>query len=199
VETFHVTNIAGPWTSEAWEKQLESLTQHVKRCFAEAAPRFAPPNDDGCRHFANALLAYFLPSKKGPLTSEKKAIKYGRTFLKHLAQSRESIKLGLRVAIARNYDEKRKEFESTLFHMKEVERHSEYLFDRLSPQRSSKNQSIRWLSNFAQHLWREANGGRAPRSKNADDPIVQLIVLVLTAIHREPIPATIAEALRGRR
>jgi hypothetical protein len=83
--------------------------------------------------------------------------------------------------------------------MDEAKRHLEFLFKRLSPERRPKNDSIRWLAGLAQHLWKEANDGRAPRSKKAEGPICRLLLPVLEAIHLNPSAATIEAALRGRR
>jgi hypothetical protein len=200
VEAFRITTTTGPWTPEAWQEELEALTRHVKLCFEEATPLFAPPSEDSCRHFANYLLTYFLPEpEKRTLGSKEKAIKYGRTFLKHLAQEQEIAQLNLRLSIAVKSDAPRKEAEMILFHMEGAKRHLEYLFNELSPKRRPKNEPIRWLADLAQDLWRETNGGQAPRSKKADGPICRFLVPVLKAIHRNPSPATIAEALRGRR
>jgi hypothetical protein len=197
---FRITSTVGPWTTEAWQEELGALTRHVKRCFEHATPRFVSPSEDGCRYFANCLMTYFLPGEKRPPGSKEKAVKHGRTFLKHLAQERETIELGLRVNIAFKLDEEtRQKSESTLFHMREVEQHLEYLFDVLSPKRSPKNDWVRWLADLAQDLWRETNDGRAPRSKKADGPICRLLLPVLKAIHRNPSPRSIEAALRGRR
>jgi hypothetical protein len=190
----------GPWTTEAWQEELEALTRHVKLCFEHATPRFVPPSEDGCRYFANCLMTYFLPLEKMRPGSKEKAIKYGRTFLKHLARERETIELGLRVNIAFKLDdEARRQSESTLFHIQEAKRHLEYLFDLLSHKRSPKNDWIRWLADSAQDLWRETNAGQAPRSKKADGPICRLLLPVFKAIHRNPSPGTVKGALRGRR
>jgi hypothetical protein len=133
-QEFRITSTVGPWTTEAWQEELEALTRHVKRCFDHATPRFVSPSEDGCRYFANCLMTYFLPGEKRPPGSKEKAVKHGRTFLKHLAQERETIELGLRVNIAFKLDEEtRQKSESTLFHMREVEQHLEYLFDYFPP------------------------------------------------------------------
>lgn len=198
MKTYRIAT-TGVWTSDAFQKELEALTRHVRLCFEEATTQFAPPSEGDCRHFANCLLTYFLPDKKSPLGSDKKTIKYGKTFLKHLALERESVKLILRLPNAYVSGEARETAEITRFHMEEAERHVNYILDYLSPNKSSKNEPIRFLAGYAQDLWKKANAGRAPRSRKPNGPLCRLLLSVLQAINRNPRPATIIEALRGRR
>jgi hypothetical protein len=197
-EAFRVSSTTGPWTSEDWQGELEALTRHVRLSFARATSRFAPPSEEGCRYFANCLLTYFLPTGKRTVESPKeKVVKHGRILLKHLEVERRSIERLNRVSSAFNFDGARQEADITLFHMDEAKRHLECLFNRLSSKRSPKNDWIRWLADLAQELWKETNGGQAPRSKKAEGPFCRLLLPVLKAIHLNPSPATIEAALRG--
>jgi hypothetical protein len=73
------------------------------------------------------------------------------------------------------------------------------LLPALSSSRDANRDPIRLLASAAQQAWAEANDGRAPRSKNPDDPLCRFLVEALAAANLKRSRAEISEVLRGRR
>jgi hypothetical protein len=200
LENFRVNNRTGNWTSEAWEEELEALTQHVRFWFQEATSRFKPPTEVGCRKFANHLMIYFHPREKGrPPSSRQLLNKYGRVFLKHLGKQRETIEEGILFSIFLRAIEKESELKDELLHVRETERHIKYLLGIYSSERSGKTDPIRLLADLAQELWKETNDGNVPTSKGVEGELCRLLDPVMEAFNQALSRETISAILRKRR
>jgi len=166
----------------------------VKRCFEEATALFAPPNEEGCRYFANCLLTYFLPGKKDRSPSSRDLIiKYGQAFLRHLDRELKASKILFYLASASD----KAENEALLIRMEEVRRKVRFSIDYFSPKPAQD--PIRYLAELAQDLWKETNAGRSPISKTPDGPLCRFLDPVLDAIHSKKSPETISAILHRKR
>jgi hypothetical protein len=66
-------------------------------------------------------------------------------------------------------------------------------------QKHSYRDPIRQIAACAQEAWEETNGGRAPRSKNPDDPLCRFVEEAMKLIEQPCSAATVSAVLRNRR
>jgi hypothetical protein len=128
------------------------------------------------------------------------ARKYGKLFLHHIEPKRRELEARLRLAAlgtpAPGWLEEWKEL---AFLIDEIRRHMKVLLPALTPKPDAGEDPVRKLAALAQEAWAETNGGLAPSSANADDPLVKFLVPALTAIGHGRTPAAVSDVLRGRR
>jgi hypothetical protein len=190
--------------SEAWQTEQRVLAEQVDCWFRNATKRFDPPSHHGCELISFYLMLFQFcidpADNDKQADSRRKAFNYGNRFLDHIEPKRRELEAQLCLAArgtpARPWLE---EWKDLAFRIDEIRRHMKVLLPALSPKRDVREDPVRKFATLAQEAWAETNGGRAPRSKNADDPLVKFLVPALTAIGHGRTPAAISDILRDRR
>jgi hypothetical protein len=128
------------------------------------------------------------------------AVKHGKAFLRSLAAEQKQIEWSIACASqGRPAIPWLREQQETLGRIDEAQNQISLLLPALSFDVDPDYEPIRLIAARAQEAWRETNGGRAPRSANAKDPLCRFVVMALTAIGEVRSAAEVAEVLRGRR
>jgi hypothetical protein len=185
---------------EAWCEERDRVAQRVDLWFRQATNRLAAPSDKGCRNVAFYIMAFRDRVDDKTLDTRKQAIKHGKLFLKYIAPERRRIEeMVILAARGRPFGNWFEEYQELLFRIDEAGRHIEAVLPALSPKRDAKPAPIRRLASCAQEAWAETNGGRAPHSKNPDDPLCRFLVPALAETGLRLSPAAISDILRFRR
>ena len=187
--------------ADLWLEEFTRLTQAVEEWFRQATSRFAVPSNDGCRMLATyVIMLRHLDKGQDTPSGQTKIVRDGKRFLRSLAAEREQIErlvsLTLQGRPRRQWLLEQREI---LAQIDETHRHIVALLPALSPKPYPERDPIRLLAARAKEAWKEANGGRAPRSLNPDDPLCRFVVEALTAIGQQRSAAEVSEVLRGRR
>ena len=195
-----------------WSAKLEKLTTSLEKEFAAATKAFKSPPQTTCVVVANALIAVgnrkdIAPLRRHPNQKPRlAACKSAVALLHHLEPLRQT--LADRVsenedlllsseppALVLLYKERLDLLDAAV---KSVEALVPALREPpIAPWPDGK--PVQFIAQRAQEAWAEANGGKAPRGRNPDDPLVKFVVKALSLIGINKAPSTVSARLKGLR
>jgi hypothetical protein len=194
--------------SVEWFADLAKLTPQVEALFAQNSNRLRPPSQDGCKTFASALMVV-RARKKAPRKEDKTeasiagAHRSAVALLRHLKPIKRKL-TGLiddvwEPSVMQSTIE---HYNGKLAQLDLATKAVETLLIALDEPPISpwpEGNPVLFIAQKAQEAWSGTNAGAAPKSKNSDDPLVQVVTGALELVGIHKAPATVSAVLKGRR
>lgn len=188
---------------EVWHEEFARLVKVVEDAFRASTRHFELPTEDGCRAVAGYLMALSQQHKnQNKPRGQTKTVEYGNKFLRQIKIERDRIQRlvsFLQQPGLKPVDYWFSRYQRILIQIDEIQRGVDELLPEFSWRPDPDQHRYRKLAAAAREAWRETNNGKAPRSKNFNDPVCRFVVAALAGINENVSPATVSEVLRGRR
>jgi len=184
------------------DEELCRLAKAVEEIFREVSQRprkrYAVPTAADCAMVAIYLMAL----QQNPKKPESKAVGSGEAFRRELEAERAEIAAMVSLAHSPQTrwvkEDWLREQQELLDRIDQTLQNIEWMRPRLVPQDAYRD-DIRQIAACAQQAWAETNNGRAPKSRNPDDPLCQFTVAALRLIKHDRVAWTVSAVLYNKR